>query len=131
MSPEERLEKLEKIGEALATEVRPVEPDLLSVAPSPFSANLGHKEIEVIEEVKEVVLTDDQVLEALADQIKPSGVFNLGGEYFLMFKDGRRGSGSQLKVSLNDSEYIVLLSDITGVTYQLRYKTAELQRELN
>ena len=130
MSGEERSEKLDSIRAILDHEVVAVEADLLGAAPDPFQPNHGLVEREEITAVASGNLSDEELLAKLVEYIKPTGTFAFGGEYYLVFKEKKVKTGSEIGVVYNGTEYKVLISDVTGSTYTASYGDSELQLKL-
>lgn len=129
MSSEVRAEKLGAIRALVSADVVQVEDSLLSVAPSPFSPDLGIRSEEE-PEMGTLALSDDELLEALSEHVSPTGIFMFGGEFYLIFKEKRLKVGSNLDVPFDGSDYSVTITEITGSTYRIRRGDAELQLKL-
>lgn len=128
MSEEERAEKMDSIRTILSGEVRPIDRDLLERAPSPFIPSLGKFGPELVEDT--IALTDDELLQELAQYVNPTGIFLFGGEFYLVFKENRKEVGSEIKIMYEGAEYSVTISEITGSGYTIRRGDTELQQKL-
>lgn len=129
MSGEKRSEKIIAARSLLSNQVAVVDVDLLARAPSPFSRNLGN-DIEVVEDVARPSLTRDELLLAVSGQIKPTGIFMFGGEYYLIFKEKKFKTGSRMKTTYDNIEYIVEITKITRNAYQVQLGGSKLQLKL-
>lgn len=125
MDADVRREKLDTIHELISNEVRPVEEDLISLALHPFVPDKG-KKVEAPAE-KVVVMSEDELLVALSEYINPTGIFMFGGEFYLVFTEKKLKVGSEIKVTYNGEEYVVVVSQITGSSYAIKRGDAELQ----
>lgn len=128
MSAEKRAESLSRIRSVIANEVRPLDEDLVSLAPNPFVPDRG--EVILVEEEVQVVLTEDELLLELSKYINPTGIFMFGGEFYLIFKEKKLKVGSGLGVRFNGVDYNVSITEITGSTYKIRRGESELQLKL-
>ena len=128
MSGEERAAKLEAAQSLLLNQVRPVEQALLAKARDPFAPGLGNE----VEEQKIAVaaLSDDELLPVLAQSINPTGIFAIGGDYYLIFKEKRIKAGAPMPILYNGTEYNVMVTDITGTSYTVKLGNSELQLKL-
>ncbi len=127
MSEETRLEKLQAYQDLLDNEIRPIELELLEQTPSPFQPGLGR---EVKEERVEIVLTDEELLEKLSNYINPTGIFSIGGEYIIIFKEKKLKVGSEFGIAYEGKEYLVKITEITSRTYTVQRGVSELQLKL-
>lgn len=130
LSGEERALVLSR-GEAIVSmEIRSIDPSLIKEIGNPFTAPLIPE--PVVEKNKvEAPESASEVLATLSNRIKPTGVFSLGGSFILMFKETRKRVGDVMNVPYGDKEYNLVISDIQGTSYTLKYKDAELQIKLN
>lgn len=129
MSSEVRAEKLASIHFAVKAEVKPLERDLIDVASSPFVPDLG--KLKVAEDAPEpVLLSEEELLEALSQNITPTGIFLFGGDFYLVFSEKKLKVGSALVVNLNDTDYNVTIEEITGSAYQIRLGESVIQLKL-
>lgn len=129
MSSEVRTEKLDAIRSLVSASVIPVEDSLLSLAPSPFAHDRGIRDEEA-EETEKVVLSDEDLLQAISASVNPTGIFMFGGEFYLIFKEKRLKDGSSIAVTYEGAEYNLQISEITGSSYRVRLGDAELQLKL-
>jgi hypothetical protein len=70
------------------------------------------------------------ILERLANAIKPSGYFIIGGEPTLVFGQKRVNAGGSLTVLYEGAEYILEVTAIDRTSFTLRYNTEEYTRPI-
>jgi len=75
-------------------------------------------------------LTDEERLELLAAQIKPTGSVELGGEPQLLFTEKRQKIGDKLSVVLDKVEYVVEIVSIEKNRFRIRYNNLETTRSI-
>lgn len=131
MSKEERSQAFALARSLVDRSVKPVEADRLALAPAPFSKNLGiQKAVEEGPEATRVVAAPADLLPRLANQLKPTGIFVFGGEYYLVFKEKKVKAGAAVAVPYENNEYTVVISDIRHTHYTVTYGGSELQLKL-
>lgn len=125
MDADVRREKLDTIHALISNEIKPVESELISVAQHPFIPGRGIVEEAPVREV--VVMSEDELLAALSEYINPTGIFMFGGEFYLVFKESKLKVGSEIRLTFNGEQYVVIISEITGSSYAIKRGDAELQ----
>lgn len=75
-------------------------------------------------------LTDEERLELLAAQIKPTGSVELGGEPQLLFTEKRQKIGDKLTIVLEKVEYVVEIVSIEKNRFRIRYNNLETTRSI-
>jgi len=131
MSKEERVASLELAHALIDRAVKPVEPERLALAPAPFSPDLGIKRVaDEGPAAARSTVAPDELLPKLASQLKPTGIFAFGGEYYLVFKEKKVKAGSEVAVPYENNEYTVVISEISHARYTVSYGGSELQLKL-
>ena len=74
--------------------------------------------------------SDHDLLESIAEKIKPSGTFNLGGQPILAIGKRFVKTGSHFIVTYKGSDYDLELTGIDGSNFTLRYKSEEITRSI-
>ena len=74
--------------------------------------------------------SDHDLLESIAENIKPSGTFNLGGQPILAIGKRFVKTGSHFIVTYKGSDYDLELTGIDGSNFTLRYKSEEITRSI-
>ena len=130
-APEVRQEKI-----ALAAVLLDKSPDLLTeevIASKgdPFKAI--EKPVVVVEKVEEVVeeeISAEELIPLLAENVTPTGIFSIGGEYYLMFKEDKVRAGGIVPVMYKNKEYNLEITNVLRNGYNLRFQDAELEIKL-
>jgi hypothetical protein len=74
--------------------------------------------------------TDRQLLESIVAKIVPSGSLYVGGNPMLMFGKRFVKIGSHFTVTYKGTDYDLVLTDIDGSNYTLRYNREEITRPI-
>jgi len=74
--------------------------------------------------------TDRQLLESIVAKIVPSGSLYIGGNPMLMFGKRFVKIGSHFTVTYKGTDYDLVLTDIDGSNYTLRYNREEITRPI-
>jgi hypothetical protein len=127
-SPEERKEKIELSEKLLDRKIVLLNEETIAVLGDPFSVSPIVEE-EVIVEV-EKNLSAQELMPVLAKSVNPTGIFSIGGEYYLMFKEMRVKSGGSVPVKYQDVEYNLEIVNVLRNGYSLRYGDAEVEIKL-
>jgi hypothetical protein len=77
-----------------------------------------------------VPVSDREMLERIADRIRPSGIIVLNNQPALVFRQKRLNVGDHLIVTLEKNDYDVVISAIDPATYTLRLNRDEITRSL-
>jgi hypothetical protein len=75
-------------------------------------------------------LSDKERVELLADEIKPTGSVELGGEPQLLFTEKRQKIGDKLTVSIDKVEYVIEIVSIDKNRFRIRYNNVETTRSI-
>jgi len=86
----------------------------------------------VVEEVEEdsVELPPAELIRELAEQIHPTGVFSVNGDFYLILKEKRIKAGGYLPVRYLGREYNLLLSEVVRNAFTVKFGGEELQIKL-
>jgi hypothetical protein len=74
--------------------------------------------------------SDHELLVSIADKIKPSGTFNIGGQPILAIGKRFVKTGAHFTVTYKGSDYDLELTEIDGSNFTLRYKSEEITRPI-
>ena len=74
--------------------------------------------------------SDHELLESIAEKIKPSGTFNIGGQPILAIGKRFVKTGAHFTVTYKGSDYDLELTQIDGSNFTLRYKSEEITRPI-
>ncbi|HLP67919.1 MAG TPA: hypothetical protein VK181_10415 [Rhizobium sp.] len=96
---------------------------------NPPAANLRW-EVASEEGPKSSGLTDEQLVKALIEMIKPTGSVQLGGEPYLLFTERRQKIGDKLIVTLDKVEYVIEIASIASNRFRIRYNGQEAERPI-
>ena len=114
------------IVERLTAMDSPVRP--AAVEKDPFYPTAG--ELDDRDAKRGDALTDEERLELLAAQIKPTGSVELGGEPQLLFTEKRQKIGDKLTIVLEKVEYVVEIVSIEKNRFRIRYNNLETTRSI-
>ncbi len=128
-SPELRKEKIEIANRLLGKRVVLPDEKLLVSIGDPFDVSKEEEVVEVVEVVEEKVSAQD-LIPLLADNVKPTGIFTIGGEYYLMFKEDKVKSGESISVAYKNKEYNLEIVKVLRNAYSLRLEDAEIEIKL-
>lgn len=123
-SLEQRKQMIEDGRRVLEREVVFVDEDLANRLAIAFGDMTG-----VVEEEEEAPteVSPDRLIYELANQIDPTGVFSVNGDYYLILKEKRIKSGSYMPVRYLGREYSVLLSKVVRNAFTIRMGEQELE----
>ncbi len=130
-SPKERKEKIDLADKLLDREVKIAGDNLIAQIGNPFA----ELEIKIFIEPKPEVkikesLTPKELIPLLADNVKPTGIVNVGGEYILLLPDGRVKSGMKLPVEYLGRKYDLEIVNVLRNGYKFRFEDAEMEIKL-
>ena len=84
--------------------------------------------------VEEVIvdknLPPHELIPLLAENVNPTGIFAIGGEYYLMFKEEKVKAGGVLPIMYQEKEYNLEIVSVFRNAYSLRLGDAELEIKL-
>ncbi len=127
--PEVRKAKIEIANRLLSKGVAlPAEELLVSIG-DPFDVS-KEEEIEIVEEAVEEEISAEQLMPLLAKNVNPTGIFAIGGEYYLMFKEDKVKSGGSISVEYDKKEYNMEIVRVQRNAYSLRLEDAEIDIKL-
>ncbi|MDE0767563.1 MAG: hypothetical protein OSB19_04170 [Opitutaceae bacterium] len=126
-SPEERKDKIELSKRLLDRKIVLLTEETITLVGDPFSVSL--KVVEGIVVVEES-LSAQELMPILARNVKPTGIFAIGGEYYLMFKEMKIKSGGSVPVKYQNVEYNLEIVNILRNGYSLRFGDAEVEIKL-
>jgi len=126
-SPEERKDKIELSKRLLDRKVVLLTEETITLVGDPFSVFL--KVVEAIVVVEES-LSAQELMPILARNVKPTGIFAIGGEYYLMFKEMKIKSGGSVPVKYQNVEYNLEIVNVLRNGYSLRFGDAEVEIKL-
>lgn len=125
--------------EALKTAARLLEPreptweQLVRDLPDPFfrsSAAPAKAEPEPVEVAPRSTLSDLEVLQAAAANIRPTGTMMVDGENYLLMDGKRYKRGAVLSLTIDGVAHPIVISAIEGKSYTLRLNEQELRQQL-
>jgi formylglycine-generating enzyme required for sulfatase activity len=70
--------------------------------------------------------SDEELLKAAVPNIRPSGVFILGGKPWLLFSGRKLKVGDDIEVTLNGAVYRLAIVEITTTGFRVRLNSAEI-----
>ena len=126
-SPEERKDKIELSKRLLDRKIVLLTEETITLVGDPFSVSL--KVVEGIVVVEES-LSAQELMPILARNVKPTGIFAIGGEYYLMFKEMKIKSGGSVPVKYQNVEYNLEIVNILRNGFSLRFGDAEVEIKL-
>ena len=74
--------------------------------------------------------TDRELLESIVAKVRPSGTIYIGDRPMLMFGKRFVKTGSHFTVTYKGNDYDLVLTDIDGTNFTLRYNHAEITRPI-
>jgi len=119
MSPEERSETIERAFSLLESQSRPVSTEALADVADPFSperAKAGAKE-----EAQDAFADPAATLSLLSDYIKPTGIFAIRDERYLMIGERKYRAGSTIPIIHNKREYKLTLTQVSRAGFTLEF----------
>ena len=131
-SPEERQSKIEAADKLLNSKVEIAGKDLLERIGDPFAA-LPVKIVvkkKAPKPVEKNTLTPQELIPLLANNVKPTGIVAVGGEYILLLPNGRVKSGNSIPVEYLGIEYNLEITSVLRNGYNLRFEGAEMKIKL-
>ena len=129
--PEHRQEKIELAARLLAKEPVLLGEEMIASVEDPFKTE--EKPVVVAEEVLEVAekeIPAAELIPLLAENVNPTGIFSIGGDCYLMFKEDKVKSGEIVPVVYNKKEYMLEITNVLRNGYNLRFQDAELEIKL-
>lgn len=82
-------------------------------------------------EVAPVEISNQEILDKIAPNIKPTGVLFKGGKGVLILPKGQLADGSAIRVNYADKPYIIRVTDVTTDSFTLRLDDASLVRQID
>lgn len=126
--PEVRKGKIEIANRLLSKRVELPDEKLIVSIGDPF--DVIKEKVEVVEEVIEEKISAQDLIPLLAKNVIPTGIFTIGGEYYLMFKEDKVKSGESISVEYKGSEYNLEIVKVLRNAYSLRLEDAEIEIKL-
>jgi hypothetical protein len=126
--PEVRKAKIEIAKRLLSKRVVLPDEKLIVAIGDPF--DVSNEVIEVVEEVVEEKVSAHELIPLLAKNVNPTGIFTIGGEYYLMFKEDKVKSGGTISVEYKNAEYNLEIVRVLRNAYSLRLEDAEIEIKL-
>ena len=130
--PEVRQEKIKLATKLLGKKPILLDESMIASAGNPFKAE-ERRVIVVVEEVEEIVeeeIPAADLIPLLAVNVRPTGIFTIGGECYLMFKEDRVKSGEVVPVMYKNKRYNLEITHVLRNGYNLRFRDAELEVKL-
>ncbi len=115
--PEVRKAKIEIAKRLLSKRVVLPDEKLIVAIGDPF--DVSNEVIEVVEEVVEEKVSAHELIPLLAKNVNPTGIFTIGGEYYLMFKEDKVKSGGTISVEYKNAEYNLEIVRVLRNAYSL------------
>jgi hypothetical protein len=126
--PEVRKAKIEIAKRLLSKRVVLPDEKLIVAIGDPF--DVSKEVVEVVEEVVEEKVSAHELIPLLAKNVNPTGIFTIGGEYYLMFKEDKVKSGGTISVEYKNTEYNLEIVRVLRNAYSLRLEDAEIEIKL-
>ena len=126
--PEVRKAKIEIAKRLLSKRVALPDEKILVAIGDPF--DVSKKVIEVVEEVVEEKVSAHELIPLLAENVNPTGILTVGGEYYLMFKEDKVKSGGTISVEYKKTKYNLEIVRVLRNAYSLRLEDAEIEIKL-
>ena len=126
--PEVRKAKIEIAKRLLSKRVALPDEKLLVAIGDPF--DVSKEVIEVVEEVVEEKVSAHELIPLLAENVNPTGILTIGGEYYLMFKEDKVKSGGTISVEYKKTKYNLEIVRVLRNAYSLRLEDAEIEIKL-
>lgn len=92
----------------------PPEEEVEEVAEAPVAVNE-----EAPPPPPEIIMTDREVLEDVAANIKPTGTLERAGKAYLVFPKGQIPDGGTIKLNYKGKPYVIRITDVTDTGYNL------------
>lgn len=127
--PEERQAKIELANRLLSKKVVLPDDDYIASIGDPFGVS-PIEEVVAVEEVVEEEVSAKDLIPLLAKNVNPTGVFTIGGEYYLMFKEDKVKAGETIAVVYKNKEYNLEIVNVLRNAFSLRLEDAELEIKL-
>lgn len=126
---DERKEIIDTAKELLDRKVRPVERATVEKIGNPFVMVVVEEAVE--EEInEEIPLSNSELVEILADFLKPNGIMALGGDYYLIFEERKVKTGHSIPVNYDGKKYKLTIDSIERNAYTIRLADAVLRIKL-
>ena len=126
--PEVRKAKIEIAKRHLSKRVALPDEKILVAIGDPF--DVSKEVIEVVEEVVEEKVSAHELIPLLAENVNPTGILTIGGEYYLMFKEDKVKSGGTISVEYKKTKYKLEIVRVLRNAYSLRLEDAEIEIKL-
>ncbi len=126
--PEVRKAKIEIAKRLLSKRVALPDEKILVAIGDPF--DVSKEVIEVVEEVVEEKVSAHELIPLLAENVNPTGILTIGGEYYLMFKEDKVKSGGTISVEYKKTKYNLEIVRVLRNAYSLRLEDAEIEIKL-
>ena len=126
--PEVRKAKIEIAKRLLSKRVALPDEKLLVAIGDPF--DLSKEVIEVVEEVVEEKVSAHELIPMLAENVNPTGIFAVGGEYYLIFNQDKVKSGGAISIEYEKKKYNLEIVRVIRNAYSLRMEDAEIEIKL-
>ena len=130
-TPEVRQEKIELAASLLAKASDVLTEEVIASKGDPFKAE--ERPVIVVEEVEEAAQEEipaAELIPLLAEYVVPTGIFSIGDDYYLMFKEGKVKAGGIVPVMYKNREYHLEIMNVLRNGYNLRFQDAELEIKL-
>ena len=130
-TPEVRQEKIELAACLLAKSPNVLTEEAIVAKGNPFEAE--EIPVVIVEEVEKVVdekMSAAELIPLLAESVVPTGIFAIGGEYYLMFKEDKVRAGEIMTVMYKNKEYNLEIPNVLRNGFNLRFQDAELEIKL-
>lgn len=82
-------------------------------------------------EVAPVEITNEEILDKIAPNIKPTGVLFKAGKGVLILPKGQLADGSAIRVNYAGKPYLIRVTDVTTDSFTLRLDDASLVRQID
>jgi len=129
MSPEERSETIERAIALLESKSRPVSTKALADVANPFSPERAKAGAQ--EEVQESSADPAAMLSLLSKYVKPTGIFAIRDERYLMIGERKYRAGSAIPIIHNKREYKLTLTQVSRAGFTLEFGGEVEQIKLN
>ena len=74
--------------------------------------------------------SDHDLLLKMAEKIKPSGMFTMRGEPFLLFREKKLKVGDTLNIAFEGNDYVLVISGIEPTSFKIRLNLEEITRPI-
>jgi len=128
-TPASRQDTLNLAARLLAPQPNPAAqlPDDLA---NPFDPGAKVMKLATGQKVDRPGSSDREILEKIAASIKASGVMTLRGQPVLLVREKKLRVGDILKVNLEGSDYVVVITAIEPTSFRLRLNREEVTRPI-